>query len=509
VKLAACGAAGMMGLGVFDTSVWAAGPGGKRPNILFAIADDWAWPHASIVGAPEVRTPAFDYIAKNGCIFTNAFTAAPQCSPNRAATLTGRSICEIEEAGTHGSIFPNKFAAFTDVLENSGYHVGFTGKGWAPGDWKAGGWKRNPAGDEYNELKKNRVAAVGINGTDYAGNFKMFLDDREPGEPFFFWYGGFEPHRSYEPYSGQRRGKKVAENVNVPSFLPDVMETRQDLLDYFFEVEWFDRQLGKMISLLDKMGELENTIIVSTGDNGMPFPRAKANLYEYGTHVPLAVSWPAGIKAGCTVDALFSFTDFAPTFLEAAGAGIPEAMSGRSFYGLLSSPDPEAYAAPRDFVLTGRERHSHSRKDNLGYPARALRTDDYLYIRNFKPDRWPAGDPDKFYDIDDSPTKNFLLKNREEFAGLYDMAVGKRKEEELFDIKNDPECMNDLAASPEHEKIRTMLARKLEEELKKLGDPRVLGTGDIFDSYPRVSHMRGDLGGFAEQGKYNPAYIPK
>ena len=477
----------------------------SRPNILFAIADDWSWPHASIYGTRGVDTPAFDRVAREGCLFANAFTAAPQCSPNRAATLTGRNIWQLEEAGTHGSIFPKKHAVFPDLLEAAGYHAGFTGKGWSPGDWKRGGWERNPAGPEYNARKLKSVPAKGISKTDYAGNFAAFLERRPKDTPFCFWYGAREPHRAYEEGSGLKAGKGLGDAA-VPAFLPDTQTVRSDILDYFVEVEWFDTQLGEMLRKLEEIGELDNTIVVVTGDNGMPFPRAKANLHDLGTHVPLAVRWLCGSEAGRETDGLVSFIDFAPTFLEAAGLTPPDSMTGKSLLGFLTGRQSEPL---RDYVLTGRERHTHARYDNLGYPSRSLRTRDYLYIRNFKPERWPAGDPDGYHDIDESPTKTAMLENRAECPKLAELAFDKRPAEEVYAIKDDPGCLRNLAGDPGHEAVGEELAAKLEEILRAQGDPRVLGTGDVFESYPRVSSMRPQLGGFAERGKYNPAYQPK
>ncbi|MCP4641521.1 MAG: sulfatase [bacterium] len=477
-----------------------------RPNILFAIADDWSWPHAGAYGARGVSTPAFDRVAKEGCLFSNVFTAAPQCSPNRAATLTGRNIWQIAEAGTHGSIFPTTYPVFPDLLEQSGYHVGYTRKGWAPGDWKRGGWTRNPAGPAYGKRKLKEVPAKGIAKDDYVGNFEAFLEARPKGAPFSFWYGASEPHRVYEQGSGVEAGKSP-NDVTVPGFLPDVPEIRSDILDYFIEIEWFDTQLAKMLTLLEANGELDNTIVVVTGDNGMPFPRAKANLYEYGTHVPFAVRWPTGAKGGRVVEDLVSFIDLGPTFLEAAGVTPPDTMTGRSFLGALTGANQGKPA--RDFALTGRERHTHARFDNLGYPARAIRTSDYLYIRNMKPERWPAGDPDQYHDIDGSPSKSYILDHKEDQARFFEMAVGKRPAEELFHIKTDPECLNNLAQDPGNADVRKDLSDRLDALLTEQGDPRALGTGDIFESYPRVSHMRPELGGFAERGQYNPKYQPE
>lgn len=477
-----------------------AATGTRRPNILFAIADDWSWPHASIAGTKELQTPNFDRVAKEGCLLTNTFTAAPQCSPNRAALLTGRNIWQIEEAGTHASIFPKTYPVYTELLKAAGYHVGFTGKGYGPGDFLRGGWPHNPAGKEYN-TKTTTPPADGVANHDYAENFDVFLEAREEGAPFCFWYGGKEPHRSYAWESGLKAGKNP-DNAEVPAFLPDTGLIRKDLLDYYQEIEWFDTHLGRILDRLEAIGELDNTIVVVTGDNGMPFPCAKANLYEFGTHVPLAMRWPENIDAGRTEDALVSFIDFAPTFLAVAGIVIPETHTGRSLLPLLMGEAKE----PNSFVLTGRERHTHARYDNLGYPGRAIRTQDLLYIHNMKPERWPAGDPPEYHDIDSCPAKTFLLENREEHPEFFDAAVGKRPEEELFEIKQDPACMHNLAADPVYAEKLAELRAQLHAALKAQGDPRMHGRGDLFESYPRVSGMRPELGGFAERGEYNPKY---
>ncbi len=480
---------------------------GRRPNILFAISDDQSWPYTGAYGDRTVRTPNFDRIAREGCLFTNCFAAAPQCSPSRAAILTGRNIWQIEEAGTHNSLFPKKWPVYTDLLEAAGYETGYTGKPWSPGNWKDGGWPHNPAGHEFNELNMKQVPADGISSTDYAGNFEAFYKQKANGKPFCFWYGAHEPHLRYEAGSGLKYGKKL-EDANVPSFLPDTPVVRGDILDFSFEIDWFDTHLGRIINFLEEQGELDNTLILVTSDNGMPFPHAKANMYEQGTHVPLAIRWPERIAAGRTIGDITGFIDFAPTFLEACGLDIPNTMVGRSLMGILESGRDGLIDPAREFILNGRERHSHSRFDNLGYPCRAIRTQDYLYIRNFKPERWPAGDPDGYHDIDGSPTKSLITENwqDEDIRPYFDLGCAKRPLEELYDIKNDTGCLNNLADKPEYKETKEQLWSILENCLKEQKDPRVLGYGDIYESYPRFAHMREYLGGFWEKGKYNPRY---
>ncbi|MBI2686704.1 MAG: sulfatase [Acidobacteria bacterium] len=473
----------------------------SRPNILFAIADDQSWLHTSAAGDPIVKTPNFDRIATSGALLTNAFSTCPGCAPSRASILTGRGIWQLEEAGTHASLFPRKFTVFPDLLEKAGYFIGLTGKGAGPTNFKDAGWPHNPAGPAFDERKAPK-GNLTVNADDYAANFDEFLTKRPKSHPFFFWYGGHEPHRGYTKGSGAAAGKDPAK-VKVPAFLPDTPEVRSDFLDYYQEIEYFDAHLGRMIAAIEKAGELANTLILVCADNGMSFPRSKANLYEYGIHLPAAIAWPYAVPGNRKIDDLISFRDFAPTFLEAAGLPIPAAMSGRSFLGTLKSgrPDPA-----RTQITAGRERHSHARRDNLGYPCRALRTRQYLYIRNFAPDLWPAGDPPFYADIDNGPSKTVVVNRNDKF---HDLALAKRPAEELYDIVKDPACLHNLALNPAHTRTAADLRERLETVLKSEGDPRILGTGSIFDSYPRYSPMRPELGGFAEEGKYNPAFTPK
>lgn len=478
----------------------------KRPNILFGISDDQSFPHTSAAGDPVVKTPAFDRVAERGVLFTNAISGSPGCAPSRAAILTGRPHWQLEEAGTHASYFPKKLQVYPDLLAAAGYHVGLTGKGAGPANFEDSGWEHNPAGPGYQSRKLDSVPE-GISSNDYAGNFADFLKAKPTDKPFCFWYGGTEPHRVFKAGAGLDSGKRL-HDVIVPPFLPDCDIVRSDILDYYFEVEHFDRQLGKMLDLLAEAGELDNTLVVATSDNGMAFPRAKATMYEYGIHLPLAVCWPAAFRGGRNVDDLISFTDFAPTFLEAAGIEVPDATIGKSFMDVLLSNKSGIVDTGRSRALSGRERHSHARFDNLGYPSRALRTHEYLYIRNFAPERWPAGDPEPFADIDNSPSKRYLLEHRNEpgVRDLFEATCGKQPAEQLCDIREDPGCLRNLADLPEHAAVKETLKKELEQTLTAQDDPRMLGRGDIWESYPRFNQMRPQLGGFVERGHYNPKY---
>lgn len=470
----------------------------ERPNILVAISDDQSFPHVSIAGARFVSTPAFDRVAREGAWFKQAIAASPGCSPSRASLLTGRHTWQNRHAGTHASLFPADLSVYPEALAANGYHVGFTGKGWGPGDWKTSGRRQNPAGPEINDARLS-PPVPGISAIDYAANFAAFLRQRKSDQPFCFWFGGQEPHRRYTPGSGLAAGKRL-EDVDVPAFLPDTPDVRSDLLDYALEIEWFDGQLGAMLRLLEETGELDNTLIIVTADNGMPFPRAKANTYEYGIHVPLAMRWGRTIRPGHVVDDVVGFVDLTATILAASGVDARAfSLSGENLLPRLTVPTQNSSDRSR-VAYAARERHSSARYRNETYPQRALRTDRYLLIHNIRPDRWPAGDPQTvdgkpyqaFHDIDASPSLTYLINHREDpkVAQFFRWAVDKRPEWELFDIQNDPACVKNLAEDPAFTALRTDLTAKLEDELRRTGDPRSIGDGEIWETYPRNSAIR-------------------
>jgi len=477
-----------------------------RPNILFAISDDQSWKHAGAYGCKGIDTPAFDRVARQGVLFNNAFAPSPGCSPTRAAVLTGRHIWQIENAGTHASSFPKDYVTFPDLLEEAGYHIGTTGKNWGPGNYRASGRERNPAGPGYNSNKLDDKPYRGVSNRDYAANFEDFLGKRKGDQPFFFWYGAYEPHRGFEKGSWKKAGKKL-KDADVPAFLPDTPEVRGDILDYYVEIEHFDKHLGRMIKQLEAAGELENTIIIVTSDNGMAFPRAKANLYEYGVHMPLAISWPAQAPAGRVVDDVVGLIDIAPTILEAARVRHPgkHPMAGRSLMDVLTSEKQGLVDRNNKYTIFGRERHSSSRWHTLGYPGRAIRTQKWLYIHNVTPERWPAGAPRRlgksgklgpphggYHDIDACPTLDVLIEGRDDpkIAKYFHLAVDHRPQRELYNILEDPACVNNLASDPAYKHVADAMDQRLTRDLEITRDPRIFGRGDIFETYERYSHLR-------------------
>jgi|GEM_PF-63279 len=462
----------------------------ERPNILFAIADDWSFGHAGAYGCSWVDTPNFDRLAREGILFQRAYTPNAKCAPSRAILLTGRNSWQLERAGNHMAFFPAKFGGWMERLAAAGYTSAFTGKGWGPGFANdAEGKRRKITGTAWTKLKA-KPQAKAISNNDYAGNFAAFLQAQPDKKPWAFWYGTTEPHRGYELGVGVKRGKKLAD-VEVPAYWPDTPEVRGDMLDYAVEVEHFDTHLGRIVDTLEKAGQLDNTLIVATSDHGMPFPRCKGQAYDDSNHIPLAIRWPDGIEGrGRVVEDYVSHADFAPTFLQAAGVAEPgpimQPITGRSLFDIFAVDGSGQVVAERDHILVGKERHDIGRPNSWGYPIRGIHVDNKLYLQNFETGRWPGGNPETGYlNCDASPTKTVLLNQRREgYTPFWLQNFGKRPAEEMYDVANDPDCVDNLAEDPKHQELKAALKKRLFDSLKAEGDPRMDGKGHVFDRYP-------------------------
>lgn len=514
-------------------SLWAwAGPtAAPRYNILFCFADDWgryARAYAALENRPTVnqvvQTPALDRVAREGVLFRHAFVNAPSCTPCRSALVSGRYWWNTGlGAILQGAQWDSKIPSFPLLLQAAGYHIGKSFKVWSPGtpaDAPFGGqqFAYQKAGNTCNNFSENvtRMMREGLSLetarqkvlAEVRANFDAFLADRKAGQPWFYWFGPTTTHRAWVKGSGQALWGIQPDSLKgrLPKFLPDVPEVREDLADYLGEVQAFDAYVGALLQRLEELGELDRTVVVLSGDNGAPgFPKGKCNLYDFGVAAALLVRWPGG-KPGRVVDDFVTLMDLAPTFLEVGCAALPSGMNGRSLVPVLRSDRSGLIDPSRTFAITGRERHvAAAREGNLPYPHRAIRTADFLYIRNFKPDRWPMGSPGSvtetsappvetierstyvaFADMDASPTKAWLIahRNHPDWQWYYHQAFAKRPAEELYDLRRDPDQVTNLAANPAYATTKAELADQLLRVLRDTGDPRVVGPGDAYDRPP-------------------------
>jgi arylsulfatase A-like enzyme len=526
-----------------------------RPNFLILFADDWgrfASAYAAIDPDPLlslVRTPNIDRIAQRGVLFRHAFVSAPSCTPCRSALLSGQHFWRTGRGSIlQGAVWDPTIPAFPLLLDQAGYHIGETFKVWSPGSpgdapYGAGKFAYEKSGRKFNDFSENVTQAVREGSSVEAAktelldgvesNFKDFLKARPEGRPFCYWFGPTNTHRQWIEGSGeslwgfdpkQFQGK-------LPPFLPDVPTVRQDLADYFGEIAAWDAAVGRLLDELESQQLTESTMIIISGDHGPPgFPHGKCNLYGFGTEVSLMIAGP-GIPntplqtspqnstqsssqhspdiakpSYRVIDDLVSLTDIAPTILETAGLAVPQTMTGKSLLPMLQKNDSGKLDPNRDAVFLGRERHvENARADFTPYPQRAIRTDEFLYIINFRPDRWPLGDPYGLMDStppsyqqvrentratlpdeDAGPTKAWLVEHRNDpqWQPFFQHAYGRRPREELFDLRVDPHQMKNLAADPEYHSVRQGLEQRLLDELTRTGDPRMIDEGSFFETPP-------------------------
>lgn len=514
---------------VFASTVTAADA--KRPNVLFLFADDWgrfASAYSKIDGPGTIndviQTPNFDRLAREGVLFRRAFVSAPSCTPCRSALISGQHFWRTGRGSIlRGAVWDGSQPSFPLLLREAGYHIGETYKVWSPGTpndapYGNGKYAFEKAGGRVNQFSEN-VTKMVANGTsveaakqtlydETKGNFEAFLAAREKGQPFCYWYGPTNVHRKWVQGSGKKLWGIEPDSFKgkLPKFLPDVPIVREDLADYFGEAQAFDAQVGVILKKLEEIGELDNTLIVMSGDHGAPgFPHGKCNLYDFGASVSLAIRW-GGAKSGRVVDDLVTLPDLAPTFLELGGVDVPKSMTGRSLVNLLKSDKSGQVEPARDAVFIGRERHvENARADFMPYPQRAIRTKDFLYIINFRPDRWPLGDPYRLDgdnpptasevtentratlpDEDAGPTKAWLVgvRNDAEWKAHFTAVYGKRPREELYDLKSDPDQMKNVAGDASYAQARAELETRLMKELKDTGDPRLVDDGRFYETPP-------------------------
>ena len=399
--------------------------GSQPPNIVFLFSDDHSWPDLGCHGNPGIRTPHLDRLAAEGTRFEHCYVASPQCSPNRSAVFTGCAPHTTSTSRLHTPMPPWE-PTFLEVLKERGYF--------------AGAFRKVHQGPEFDK----RWDFYGPRGTP----FERFFDAAPKDRPFFLQLGFTDPHRPYRP--GTFAPPHDPASVTVPPYLPDTAAVREDLALYYDAIARMDAECGEVLRLLARRGLAENTLVLFTGDNGMPFPGAKGTCYDAGLRVPLVVRWPGRVTPGSVRNELLSHVDLAPTWIEAAGGTAPEKMQGRSFLPLLAG---RAYT-PREAVFAERNWH-----DNFD-PIRAVRTHRHKLIFNAAP-HFPYRPA---WDLADSITwKSYLEQARRGRLQPQHLRLlqPSRPVLELYDLEKDPNEFTNLATHADYIAIRRELEATL------------------------------------------------
>lgn len=407
------------------------------PNIILIIGDDISWDDIGAYGNRHIRTPHIDRLAAEGLRFDNVFLTASSCSPSRISLLTGRYPHNTGAAELHTPA-PSHLHYFPELLKAQGYFTALAGK-WHEGEETA---------RAYDTLLVDKV----LNGAGGQKQWINLLHSRPKDKPFFFWLAPYDAHRAWsanEEFETPYR----PEDVFVPATLVDTEETRRDLAFYYNEITRLDDYIGKLIRALEAEGIADNTLLIFMADNGRAFPNSKTRLQDRGIKTPFVMNWPKGIaKKGAQVKGLVSSIDIAPTLLQIAGVEIPETIQGISFTELLERPDADF----RNYVFT-----EHNWHDYEAY-ERAVRTEDFLYIINHRP-QFDNGGP---IDANQSPSANSLRIGREadQLSPLQqDVFVVPRPTEELYDLNKDDLQANNVIADVSYQvqldDLRSILGR--------------------------------------------------
>jgi arylsulfatase A-like enzyme len=434
--------------------------GALRPNILFILSDDHSYPYVGIYGADWMRTPNLDKFGREGMVFERAFTAAPQCVPSRTALMTGRSPVAAR-MGRFSAPLPVDVITAPEVLRTRGYYTGVCGRYFHLDGVTNPTPVVNQIYEKHNlRTWKKRVDFLDVsNQTNTTRLFGEFLAKKPKDRPWFFWINYNDPHH---PWDQKVRDIDPA-SVKIPPHLPDLPGIRRDLAAYCAEIEHADRDFGEQMELLRKSGEEANTLVIFMGDNGMAFPHGKGSLYDPGLNVPLMARWPGHIRPGRT-RTLISGEDVAATFMDAGGAEIPGAVTGHSFFPLLTGGGYQA----RDYVFGARLHHGNGpftpQTKSSGFDlSRCVRSGRYKLIYNVTPSM-------EYQPVDSAQNPGWQEMIDAHNAGKLkpeheQMYFGKRPTLELYDLDADPEEMNNLAGRPELKDVQQTLMAALQEKI--------------------------------------------
>ncbi len=452
----------MFWIGLLGSQLAAAAP--SQPNILLLLSDDHSYPFVGAYGDSNVKTPALDRLAAEGMRFHRFFTAAPQCVPSRATLMTGRSPVAARMT-RFTSPLPADEVTLPEILrDQKGYFTGACGRSYhldGPGS-------ANPAMASIFDRHQLKTFARRVDylqpgpDAEVARLVGEFLDQVPAGKPFFLWANFSDPHHVWNAPAEFRPDPA---SLRLPAHWPDLPGMREQLADYCAEVNRLDRSVGGVLDTLRQRGILDRTLVVFVGDNGAALPHGKGSLYDPGSNVPCLIRWPGVVRSGLESRALISAEDLAPTLLDAAGAAIPERMTGVSFLPLLQG---KAFT-PRKYLFVERGPHGSApvtvNMKNSGYDlSRAVRSDRYKFIYNCTP--WiPYGPVDSaggpaWQQIVAAHTNGTLAP---QLTATY--FTTPRPVYELYDLENDPSELRNLSGQSAVADIEAELRLALAEKM--------------------------------------------
>lgn len=461
-----CNAASASAILVMPSNAAAIQP--HRPNILIITVDDMSCDSIGVFGCPlKQTTPAIDQFAKSSVRFSHAHVHVGNCMPSRNIMWSGLYSCKngIEGFRQDSSV---TYPTLCDLAQSAGYYSAIRGK--------------VPHSTPYTPYAWDEDATVDVNGhkfhlkdpASYGKSVQQVMQSaKNQQKPFCLMVNISDPHKPFYGVNG--KGQKVddpyvptklfnVDTVHVPGFLHDSPAVRQEMVHYYNSVRRADDCFREVMAALDAGGQADHTFVMFLSDHGMPLPFAKTQLYHHSTKTPLMIRWPGITLPGSIDDQhMVAAVDFVPTLLDVMNHAHPHpaSLQGRSFAPLLKGEKQDG----RDHVIlqynenSGRKRH----------PMRGIHTTQYLYLYN----AWSDGKnkfatattgTETYRDMQRLAPTNKVIKQRLE---LFDHRVPQ----ELFDIKSDPDCMQNLVASPSAQPVLNRLRKQLAARLAEIEDP--------------------------------------
>ncbi len=415
----------------------------ERPNFIIFVADDMAYNDCGAYGHPSIRTPNIDALAKSGMRFDRAYLTCSSCSPSRCSMLTGRYPHSTGAGELHLPLSAEQ-TLLTTPLREAGYWTAAVGK-WHLGD------DVKPQVDYIRSSSPQKMGDAWVTA----------LQERDQAKPFFLWAAHSDPHRGYKP--GAIDPPHVRSDARVPEFLPDTPIVRDDLALYYDEIGRFDKHIGETLAELERQGLTENTFVLVISDNGRPFPYCKTMVHVPGVRTPFVVRWPANVNPSTICRSVVSTLDIAPTVLELAQLQPLDSFQGVSLAKLLSNPQERV----RDYAFAEHNWHDYRAFE------RGVHSGQYCYVRNWLPNIAGTPPADAVKSVTFREMKR--LRSDGKLATLMEQTsfATPRPTEFLYDVNSDPQCIQNLASSPEHVKVM--------EEMREVLEDWQSETGDTFD----------------------------
>ena len=426
-------------------------PVGDPPNVIVYASHDTGR-HIGPYGAATVHTPNAARVAREGVLFRSAFATAPSCSASRSSLFTGRyphaaGLSGLARAAT-GFTLNADSVHLANHLKRRNYRTALFGLAHEATGGDSPAAHLDALAFDY---RRHGYLPAG----ELVDDFERWLTDQDSSVPFYAQICPAETHRDFR--IGNARPDRSL-GVAVPPYLERSEAISEDLAWFQGSIRNWDAGLGRILAIIDR-NLATNTLLIVTTDHGVPYPRAKASLYDAGLEIMLLMRFPTVLKAGATQAELISNVDIVPTILEAVGSGTDHGLQGRSFWPLLTA----GTYRERDRIFA--ERTFHTSYD----PVRCVRTSRYKYIRNFESVR-----PDWYYS-EGVERHRTVLGVRHSSRIMRESDPKGRPWEELYDLQSDPLEMDNLAGRRGYRETSRELARSLLRWMRDTDDPLLQG----------------------------------